>query len=397
MTSHEQKKITPWRILKVTIFCLAIVQLLALSSYVHYVHEFMLRISPLGNKSSDFELTDLYFAYQQKGVPPDTNIFIVNCHNDNRDAIAEKIKSIERHNPAVIGLDIIFSKELPVKESRNLAGTIASFGHNIVLAKNIEDCTADLAFSLLLKENIDSIGKQVDYGYVVRDNLQETKRSFKPYFDEKKNKPSFPVALYQKAGKMVDESVLAKLSDENRLINYKKPLEGGFRYFILDDVPDMSDFSLEGKIIILGGWDSTSMIDKHYTPLSGYIGRCPPDMNGSEYHAQVISMLINDDLLTKVPKLVLYLIIFLFAYLFVYVFELIHNSPKLADFHHLFIEILLFLVASPVLLLLSFFLLRYCDIKLEPTNIILPVIFCGLFHSLYDSPVVKRFKNMFRK
>lgn len=95
------------------------------------------------------------------------------------------------------------------------------------------------------------------------------------------------------------------------MINYRGNVldygatEFGTKYYALD-VPDVFQENfvpemIEGKIVMfcyLGEYlgDRESLEDKFYTPLNKkYIGRAFPDMYGGVIHANIVSMILNED------------------------------------------------------------------------------------------------------
>ena len=66
-------------------------------------------MDPIGEAFSDMEFTDVYFSQLLDDPIADQDVVLVNIALEPRASIAMMIDSISQHNPAVIGMLILFS------------------------------------------------------------------------------------------------------------------------------------------------------------------------------------------------------------------------------------------------------------------------------------------------
>ncbi|MFZ9503224.1 MAG: hypothetical protein ACO263_01510, partial [Cyclobacteriaceae bacterium] len=63
---------------------------------------------PIGQAIGDIEISDIAFSQIREGEPkPDENVTIVNIGYLTRGEIGDQLRNINKHNPKLIGLDII--------------------------------------------------------------------------------------------------------------------------------------------------------------------------------------------------------------------------------------------------------------------------------------------------
>jgi len=77
--------------------------------------------------------------------------------------------------------------------------------------------------------------------------------------------------------------------------------------------------AIEGKIALLGyiNRDPTDILDKKFTPMNErFAGKSRPDMNGIVVHANIISMVLGNNYIKKVPSWVNLLIAVVVCWLF---------------------------------------------------------------------------------
>lgn len=370
--THKQRGI-PKRIVAVvanTIVSLA-------CTYVFYItlHTLIDRVHPALNKNNDFQLSDLSFAYGQMPLGEDDNIVIANCNGDNRQGIADKIHKLDSAGAKVIGVDITFLAEYATSDSGKLYKELREHESKLILVKNYNrDYQPHEIDEQLYKFDF-------RYGYISFDkNKYATRRLFEPsYILTGYNIPvfSFPVAVYQKYTGYSDKVILETIGN-HRIINYRRAVDNSHRYKIINSSAEITREDIYGKIVLLGGIDTSSILDMHFTPLNRSMGKSFPDMSGVEHHAQVISMLINKDFVTELPRGVYLIMIFIFTFILFVIKGFFHSKERTKPFAHFISEIIVCVFAL-LLIVISGVMLEYFKVRLEPVSIVVPVFVSLLF------------------
>jgi len=110
----------------------------------------------------------------------------------------------------------------------------------------------------------------------------------------------------------------------------------GNKYYALD-VPDVFEENfvpdmIEGKVVMfcyLGKYlgDRESLEDKYFTPLNQtYAGRAFPDMYGGVVHANIISMILNEDYIDHMSETTSLIFAVILCFLNVALFSLIYKK-----------------------------------------------------------------------
>jgi CHASE2 domain-containing sensor protein len=143
------------------------------------------------------------------------------------------------------------------------------------------------------------------------DKTKQTRRSFQPqerYRDTVLNSFAMEVAERYKLG--ITKQIAARRNDDE-IINYR----GNYNKFVLLDIDSslpvdsaIAAFGtlVKGKIVMLGymgqPFDNPNDVrNKFYTPVSKNISKGTPDMYGIIVNANIVSMLIRDEMITQMP------------------------------------------------------------------------------------------------
>jgi CHASE2 domain-containing sensor protein len=350
--------------------------------FYFFLHTLVDRTNPVLNKIKDLQLSDLAFAYGRGTVPQDTDIVLINCTVDSRAEIAEKLRVAAAAKPKVIGVDIVFSQEYADGDT-SLRKVLEENRDIVVLARDIGG-----------KQKVDTAIYNGNFhvGYIYsQDDLLATKRYYLPYYEKYTGIRhhdgelwALPTAMwhrwsYLSNNKKIPDSLKFK---EKLIINYKKSQQRS-RYKVYYDTDSITKDSifLQDKFVIMGGWDTTSMIDKHYTPLNGHLGRSWPDMNGTEYHAQVLSMLYKGERISEPHCSIRFILISILSMIWILFLDKVHYSKKLAPLDHLVAELTI-CIFTILALVVSVVCLNQ-NIKIEPVAYIVPVYITGLFRNVF--------------
>lgn len=268
-------------------------------------------MNPIKLGLKDFDFNDLSYSKLGKAqsTPLDSNIVVINIGYADREGIAEIIEKTAAYGPKVMGLDVTFSGPRdPVKDSI-LRATIQRH-KNLVLAAKYETDSMD---KLIPAENY-FLTPATPYGYVnFPADDKETIRTYFPFKSDDHDKnlvlPSFSSTLVKmydpEAFKHVEKKVNKPL-----IINYTRAVVLGkkLQYRVVE--PDqlladqVEDSYIRGKIALLAfvNLDPNNIEDKKFTPMNEkFYGKSHPDMNGIFVHANIISMVLENNFVKKVP------------------------------------------------------------------------------------------------
>lgn len=333
-------------------------------------------LNPFVHSFMDFELTDLYYSKLKTKTSLDTNIILVNAENLSREDIARQLTILNKYYPKVIGVDLLF------RDKKD------EYGDSLLSLTLHENKNTVLPFSINSPGNeekptfirIHPFFGNLNSGYIdLCGDSVSTVREFYPF--RKVNNDVY-ISFDAKIIELYDLTAFHHLKNRNRLkerINYS----GNINKFIHIDPMDVINHPeqlsiIKNKIVLLGYFGSVdngkycNFEDIHFTPLNPKIsGRSFPDMNGVTIHANIISMILNENYINVMPGWLSFLMAFLLCY--VNIAFLIHkfvSKPKWFDFIGKIIQ----LIASVILLLLVFYVFRIFHYRIESTLAITALI-----------------------
>ena len=270
---------------------------------------------PIADALGDYQVTDIVFSQFREDPIADERILLVNIGTESRGSIGIMVDKISQYNPAVIGMDTFFDNPKDTLEDMILTGALQSV-ENLVMVTQMLYNDDDVLDSIHRSDPMFNVGADFAHANLdaKADHQDELKfnRQFWPQRTDIYGEHH--VALGVKLASYLDSAAANKYLARNNdveLINFEGNIidfgatKYEFKYTALDveDVfdeyftPDM----IEGRIVIfcfLGDYlgDRSSTEDKYITPLnSKYAGRTLPDMYGGVIHANIISMVLNDD------------------------------------------------------------------------------------------------------
>lgn len=335
-----------------TFLCTAFIfSLMGLFSSVTYfkVFEFF---DPIGEMFADFELMDIVFSQLQDDPIADDRIVMVNFGVIPREGIARQIEILNKYNPKVIGLDATFDFERSWEEDSALV-RVLSETDNIVLAENLqydfetEEILPPLQPPLHLKQD-NHLGF-VDL--LTNAETQEDLKMCRDFLTKEEIEGETHYAFSVKMAMAFDSIKTKKFLDRGNnieTINYKGNVFSfvssryGMKYFVLDvhDVleetftPDL----LEGKVVImchLGAYlgDPNTNEDRYFTPLNkNYVGKAEHDMFGGVVHANIVSMILDEDYIDSMPENAGIILAIIMGLINVFLFKIVYASlPRWYD------------------------------------------------------------------
>ncbi|HEX7902566.1 MAG TPA: CHASE2 domain-containing protein [Chitinophagaceae bacterium] len=281
-------------------------------------------INPIKLGLKDFDFNDLSYSKlgkadlgKEKNKKFDNRIVIINIGQADRAGLAMMIDKAGTMNPKVMALDVLFYAEKDreqdslleeaFKRNKNLIAAHQLLpsgpdGDTIVTAGDYIKTASNYAFVNLFTDSLSSI------------------RYYEPFEKDYKKKlyKSFTSAIVQ-AYDSAAYKELRKKGNSKTLINYSRNLS---QYQIIPWetlMTDQADSSaLAGKIVLFGyiSTNKDDISDKFFTPMnSRFYGKSVPDMNGIVIHANIISMVLDDNYVKKLPSWVNWLVALLIGWL----------------------------------------------------------------------------------
>lgn len=275
---------------------------------------------------SDYESTDLVFCKFKDDVHYDDRIVAINVGKPDRLKITKVLEKLDSLNVKAIGVDVVFEKFNKTEEDSLLLNVLKN-SPNVILADeyyvNNEATLPHVCNEVFCNDQ--NIGFT---NFVAKPN--GSIRYFMPTIHHKNTLiKSFATAIVEKVD-VASYDHLINRGNEVEQINYRG---GGDSYVQLE----MDDFLEQGfnvenyseKIVLVGylGNDqwSKSSLDKYFTPMNEKLTlKSAPDMFGVLIHANVISMILDQDYINESKVWVNRFACFLFVLIFSAIFRTIY-------------------------------------------------------------------------
>ncbi|MBO0323532.1 CHASE2 domain-containing protein [Muricauda sp. CAU 1633] len=273
--------------------------------------------TPFNNAFKDFSYLDLYYSEKLEENQGHINqkIVLVNIDRLNREDIALLLNKINQQHPKVIGLDVIFEKEKTPHGDKALAKSHKL--QNLVTTYTITDIGTITTSNHIAQPNQLSGYSNFSFDFessVVRNFLGQRKINDTV-------QTSFALAVAKKyLGNQWNKSRDNYFLKE-RPINYRGNRDD---FLILENEDILGQDSipwLKDKIVLLGYLGDLNrhefdMEDKHFTPMNPkFVGRSAPDTFGLIIHANIISMILENDYISVLPQWALIIITLILTYL----------------------------------------------------------------------------------
>lgn len=359
-------------------------------------------LDPIGKAIGDFELTDLVFSQLQGEKNPDTNIVLVNIKDLSRGDIGKQIQMLSEHNPAVIGIDAFFRSKKEFSDDIQLIMALAN-APNVVMVSELVNANEDDCFDSIATSH-SQFNQFVENGFanmVTAAVGHKTTREFAPkYCYKDSSELSFGMKL---ASYINPEAVeLAKKRDNDiEIINWRGNYEKFYHLDAEDVLNGETDLSfIENKIVILGFMGlrylgEESLEDTFFTPMNKNTGsKSVPDMYGVVVHANIISMILNNDFINDIPHWVDYVLAVLLVFLNVSLFMWVGTYYKL---YYDLISKTIQLVEVVLLFGVNLMSMLYFQLKVDLTLAIIAIVFCGDLTELYAGSLRGISENIYAK
>ena len=278
-------------------------------------------LNPFKTALKDLDFNDIAYSVLKKNndMPFDNRIVIVNIGHADRLGLAMMIEKLNAGKPKVIGLDVLFDGPRDPMYDSVMQKTVINTP-NLIIAFRIDFTNKELP------EQQSYFGKYTNNRAFVNLVGEEggTIRNFSPAETINKiNYQSFPAALVR-IGNPKEFQKLTARKKPVEIINYSRSIE---KYMLLEgqDVLEgkVAPEFFQDKIVLMGfiNPDPTNIEDKHFTPFNkNFAGKSIPDMDGIVIHANIISMILDENYVRKIPAWLLWIINIVVCWLHVALF-----------------------------------------------------------------------------
>ena len=326
---------------------------------------------PIKLALTDLDLNDLsYSALKSHGTNAmDDKIVIVNIKQAGRDTIGAVINKLNRANTRAVGLDVLFLTQKDSASDQQLA-TAIRHTDNIVLSDKLNWEKDSLYHSVYFGPYSLHIG-YVNFIGEEGGSIRE----FSPFetWKDSVNK-SFAAAVVELADG-VQYKRLQKRGNDMERINYRR--EAG--QYITVDYSDLLNNGTDpglfnNKIVLIGivNNDPSDIEDKHFTPLNEkFAGKSIPDMNGVILHANIISMILENNYIGHIPFWVNWLLAFVLCWLFLA--KIIKYFLEKHIWFHLVSKILQ-LVIAVLFIFMGIFTRKYFNLHIDLTSTLVAIV-----------------------
>lgn len=314
---------------------------------------FKVYVYPESFALEDYEITDYAFEHLRPNPQIDERIVLVNYGQLSRGGVARLLEIASKYKPKVIGLDAVYNCENGLRDSVHCPQSLDTLGNRrfseaIKTAENVVLASRVMQSNRLVQtetERFDSLeqsdplftnfSRQAFVSLPVQKGLQDDiilcREMWPSMVIRGRTEYSFSLFL----AKMYD-SIKAKRfierGKELETINYRRQLN---QYAVLDaeDIlkenftPDL----LTGKVLIFGYigdyLDKPSYEEMFYVPLGKRVaGRGMPNMHSAVVHANIISMILDEDYLDRLSDTQEFIVAFLLCFIHVLLLLIVFNK-----------------------------------------------------------------------
>jgi CHASE2 domain-containing sensor protein len=375
------RKVKYW--LRDTLLCtlISMFVLFALSFLIVNISFF----NPLKKVVKDFSFLDVYYAESLSLEDKiNTDIVLINIEHRDRFELAQLLDQTLAADPKVVGVDIIFKDRKDAFVDSMLA---KSFRNDKIISSYIVGNDS-------ITRNHPIFDFNSEAGFV---NLNfETETSVIREFvgvTEFEGEKHYSLA-YHIAKRVMDP---AKWESRNfeRVLEGNTPIKyhGDYSMFLTlgyDEFMTSPDKEfLKDKIVILGylgipTGNVNDVEDKKFTPLNKVTsGKSIPDMYGAVVHANIINMILKNDLMYRVSNFWIGVMSFVFTFFIIMYFMWLEKRDK---FYYRTIRKIILFLFTITMTGVALFLFKQ-GIILKVTPIIAIVLFCGSFIKYYKDIV----------
>ncbi|OGV20891.1 MAG: hypothetical protein A2475_02015 [Ignavibacteria bacterium RIFOXYC2_FULL_35_21] len=410
---------------------------------------------PLKNAFYDFAMTDINYAKLRSPEKElaDTNIVLIDIGRMSNSKLADLLNILNQNKPRVIGIDKELRDDEDSASNKSLALALSNV-NRLVLSnrlfydkktKNFDSISR--SSEMFTKYGISGFTNQI----TIDDRSHETVRTFKIYTKVNVGAGSQPApkgtgfapkgtgfapkgtgfapkgtdtipkesgTISKESGSVQRDSIvhpfpvevvhlydpekvqyLYSRNNEEEIINFR----GYFNkyFFIAGEQVLNYEFNsnlFSGKILLLSYFDPFNMSPlfayKYYSPLdSNYTGKSFPDMYGIEIHANVISMIINENYFNIIPSWLAIVLAFILCYLMIISYKYIDD--KYPTWYEL-LSLVIFVIISLLLLGANYYSYHLLMLDLNLNYALFAIILASPIYEAYTKSIKPLLQRMFK-
>lgn len=372
---------------------------------------------PISEALGDLDMSDYAFSEIRDEPTADTNIVIVNIGNLARRDVARQIQILNKYKPRAIGIDAFFpepKEDDPIGDVL-LANALKEVDQLVLVSRleghNEEDDTYEKVFTSheMFTDNAIMAIANLKTGAEFQDDLKAVREFPTHRVVNGVERSAFGIEMARLINPEAAERFV-KRDNEYERINFRGNVVDPFnkakyknQFFALD-VEDVfsENFTadiIKDKLVILGfmgnyfgdpSWD-----DKFFTPLNDKIaGRANPDMFGVVVHANIASMVIEDNPINSMSYPLSIAFAIFVCYINVWIFSWVYRRlPRWYDG----LTKLFQLIELLALTFLSVIVFSYLSYKMETTLAIVCVVLASDSLEIYNGVIKNLFAGQDRK
>lgn len=328
---------------------------------------------PVQNTFEDMQLTDIVFSQikDYSKTPIDSNIILINNGHLDRKNIAQMITILNQYEPKLIGIDAFFRAEKGEEQDIPLQEAFSEV-KNLILVNELVNTNDDEEFDSIKTSN-PKFNKYATNGYAnvyIDPNDFKTVRLVKPFAEVGKDlEASFSSKIVEIYAPKKYKRYKNRKS-ELEVINYKRNINKYLTYNYDEILNEEIDLNiLKDKIVLIGYLGPrlgvTSTEDIFYTPMNtNYVGKTSPDMYGVVIHANVVSMILEEDYIYRTSDTFAFILMILIVYMNMILFNYWRRSEELLKWYQPY-TIILILAELIGFSLLMIYLMYWFKIELR--------------------------------
>ncbi|MDC1069001.1 CHASE2 domain-containing protein [Candidatus Kapabacteria bacterium] len=267
---------------------------------------------PVQGTLEQMQVSDIAFGHirDYDNYDIDTNIIIVNNGHLNRKQIAAMIEIINQYEPKVVAIDAMFRADKGDDMDVPLQNAFKKT-NKLVLAVELYKNQDEAEIWDTVKTSNSKFNTFAMHGYV---NMYEDPDNFRTVRMITTQQSVNDDTLLSFSAKTVMEynpelaTKYLKRNNETEVINFKRNIDK-YKTYNYTEIFEQSEEleNIKGKIILIGYLGPepglTFTEDIFFTPMNPkYVGKSKPDMYGVVVHANVMSMILEEDFIFKFPS-----------------------------------------------------------------------------------------------
>lgn len=399
----KKERFLSWDNLFATIVVFGVLQFLPIIFTIDF-------LDPIQNTIEDFNPSDVVFSQFRNydNIETDSNIVLINLAYLDRKGIADLLNIINEFHPKAIGIDSFFPEPKEIDGDSALAHALRNT-KKLFLVTKIDHLNDDDKFDTIYYSHPMFLDN-ANFGFanIITDDKTGFRvvRAFSP---KEIVKDSLVLFFAIELAKLIDSNKVNKFLERNNkseFINYKRNIYNG-KYLVFD-VQDIFNrdkrlSGIENKVVLLGflGPDIRTMVfeDIFFTPMNpNYMGKAYPDMYGLVIHANVISMILEEDYINSLSFFIVLIITFIIIYINMALFNYIDKKYEnlYETFNFFFVTFELVLIFT--LMIFSFYWFNFSLEFREAT--LFGIIFSPTCFEIYHGslkPMYLRIKKKFSR